>query len=312
MARARDVFESPDIVLHTEAILELKLKLGKLDAQEVSLCIAIGDHLIAVKAATPRGDWTRYLASKVDIHQTLASGMMKLAEMSRVMSKKWIDAVAPLGPTKTIRACYASDGFRPRLSARWSWKGKKAINMLADEFDAAVDAADPGHRARRSSDAAPAKGTKPAASIPLDAPTLADITLQLKELRRTERDPKKWKPLLDWLLGEFDLAGDEAPATPKPAANPPAVTGGMLPGLTMPGYGAGAPGVPAANLNPDGKARLESILAIVRQLTKEMQQLVDAKSKVGADLKADAIDKTSDLVDVARHLAAWVSGTPRR
>ena len=55
-----------------------------------------------------------------------------------------------------------------------------------------------------------------------------------------------------------------------------------------------------------------SILAIVGQLTKEMQQLVDAKAKVGADLKADAIDKTSDLVDVARRLAAWVSGTPRR
>lgn len=317
-----DVLDAPHINVHTESILKLKVRLGKLHAEEALICIDIGRHLLDVNAIVERGDWGRYLKAKVSIHQTLANGLMKLAEVCGTMPKKWVNGIAPLGQTRAIRACYASDGFRPTLSAKWTWKGVKAIDMTADEFDAAVDAADPGHKGRKPKGGTPGgNGAKPAVDVPLDPPTLADVTLQLKELRKKERDPRKWKPLLDWILAEFEFAEAAVPAgradaeedsAPAPTPTKPAASSGRIPGLTLPGLTPGAGGAPIEILNRDGKARLQSIIAILRQLEKETKALVDAKSKVGADLKAEALDAASDVVDVAKKLSAWVSGTPRR
>jgi hypothetical protein len=322
MSRAADALDTPVIVSHTEAVLGLKLDLARARAQEVSISVEIGSHLLDVKGRLAYGDWGRWLKTRVSISQPAASGFMKLATIGGKMPEKWLNGIAPLGQTKAIRACYASDGFRPKLSATWTWKGVKAVDMTADEFDAAVDAADPGHKGRKPKGGkGGSNGSKPAVDVPLDPPTLADLTTQLKELRKKERDPRKWKPLLDWILGEFELAGAAVPAareeedagsSPAPTPTKPAGSSGRIPGLTLPGLTPGAGGAPVAILNPDGKARLQSIIAILRQLEKETKALVDAKSKVGAGLKAEALDAASDVLDVAKKLSAWVSGTPRK
>jgi hypothetical protein len=316
-----DVLDRSDVVSHTEAVLKLKLEIAGLRAREVALSIDIGKHLIAVQNTLEYGDWGRWLQSRVHISRPTSAGLMKLAVVCAGMPRKWVKDIAPLGQTKAIRACYASDGFRPKLSATWVWKGVRAIDMLSDEFDAAVDAADPGHKGRKPKGGkGGSNGSKPL-DVPLDAPTLADLTAQLKELRKKERDPRKWKPLLEWILEEFKLAAaaapaasqdEEADATPAPTPTKPAGSSGRIPGLTLPGLTPGAGGAPVAILNPDGKARLQSIIATLRQLEKETKALVDAKSKVGADLKAEALDAASDVLDVAKKLSAWVSGTPRR
>ena len=44
---------TPEILVHTQAILALQRKLGGLDALEVLIHIGIGDHLIDVHSTTP-------------------------------------------------------------------------------------------------------------------------------------------------------------------------------------------------------------------------------------------------------------------
>jgi hypothetical protein len=316
--RAADPLDSPEVLGHTREVLRLKAKLHE---DGVFLGVEIGRHLLDVRALlmprrndpATKGTWLRWLEDRVEMEESWAYQLMSMAETA-ASNAAWVKSIASLGPTKVARACKASVPFRWSLSPEWTWDGKTAHAMTAREFDAALDAADPKAR-RRKKRGKEAEGP----AIPWTPASAADVVGALAEWRKKTPDPRKWKPIFDWLKNAFGweaappaappkpAKGSGATATPAPVATPGA--GPQIQGLSAP-Y-VRLMGVPAGEIARDGARVLEGLIALLRQVEKDLGALRQATSKANP-LKAEGIDAAMDVVDKMRELPGFVAGTPRR
>ncbi|MBI3551552.1 MAG: hypothetical protein HY077_03475 [Elusimicrobia bacterium] len=87
MTRAQDVLDTPAIRAHTARVQALQEKERDAEARRAYVVAAIGDELIATKAALDRTSdktaWMRWLTDHIDVQRSAAENYMRVARLRK-------------------------------------------------------------------------------------------------------------------------------------------------------------------------------------------------------------------------------------